>query len=387
MINDKKIKNIIVSTHDSLGPIRGGGGLRTLKCAEEFKRRGYNVTIIAPTEEIGELSGIKVHWLHAPKKQYSQILSTVKFNTRLLRKFLQFMSRTDLFFIHNTIAAVFMPFLKKIFRFTFVLDITDIHAEYLPIGERNVYERMLTPLLLKYEYFIINSADKIITVTGAMRDLLVSKGIDVAKITVIYDGVDTESMSTQKIEGSELGIIHLGIIDRQHGVEIMIQAAPDVIEAFPRAKFYFIGDGRELPRIKKIAENLKITDNCVFSGCLPCEEARNFLNKACIGIIPRLDLLANRIVTTLKLYEYWASGTAVISTRLQGVEEIARDGEHLLFFESGNVKELSEKIVILLRNKNARDGLIRNGLINAGNFQWGKIINQIVDYSLYDDNH
>ncbi len=384
MINNKKIKNIIVSTHDSLAPIRGGGGLRTLKCAEEFKRRGYNVTIIAPTEKIGELSGIKVHWLHAPKKQYSQILSTAKFNIRLVRKFLQFMPQTDIFFIHNTIAAVFMPFLKKVFRFKFVLDVTDIHAEYLPIGQRNVYEKILTPMLLKYEYFIINSADRIITVTKTMKDLLVSKGINSGKIAVVYDGCDVEKMSTQKKENSEFGIIHLGAIDRQHGVEILVRAVPDVLKSFPQAKFYFIGGGRELSKIKIIAEDFKVTRNCVFSGHLTCEEAQDFLKKACIGVVPRLDLLANRIVTTLKLYEYWASGTAAISTRLQGVEEIARDSEHLLLFESGNVKELSEKIVFLLRNKNIRDNLIKNGLMHVKDFKWEKIAGQIADYCLVD---
>lgn len=105
----------IVSTHDSMAPIKGGGALRTLKCAEEFKKRGHKVTIIAPTDKVGEISGIKVHWLHAPRKQRSQILSSIKFNVRLLHKFLQFARTTDMFFVHNTIAAACIPFFKIFF--------------------------------------------------------------------------------------------------------------------------------------------------------------------------------------------------------------------------------------------------------------------------------
>ena len=104
---DKKF--IIVSTHDSLCPNFGGGALRTLKTAEEFKRRGHDVIIIAPTDGVGELSGITTHWLHAPRKQRSQLLSTIKFNVRLLRKFLQFMPAIDILFVHNTIAALTVP--------------------------------------------------------------------------------------------------------------------------------------------------------------------------------------------------------------------------------------------------------------------------------------
>lgn len=379
---DKKPKNIIVSTHDSLYPIKGGGGLRTLKAAEEFKIRGHKVMIIAPTEGVGELSGIKVHWLHAPKKQRSQILSTIKFNIRLLRKFLQFISQTDVLFIHNTIAAVFVPFLKKIFKFKFVLDITDIHAEYLSSGKRNGYERILTPLILWYEYFIIRSADSIITVTNAMKALLVSKGIDPDKIEIVYDGTDVENMPKDKRNNAEQGVIHLGTIDHQHGVELLVRTIPIVIKDAPQTKFYFVGGGRELPNIKKLASELKIENRCVFTDYLPCEEAIRYLEMVSIGIVPRKDCLANRIVTTLKLYEYWASATAIVCTRLEGVEEIASDSEDILFFESGNVNELAQKILILLKDNETRERLIKNGLIKVKCFDWKNMIKKIVDYSL-----
>ena len=51
-------KKIIISTHDSLAPIRGGGAMRTLKVADEFKRQGHCVTIIAPSEGVGEVGGL-----------------------------------------------------------------------------------------------------------------------------------------------------------------------------------------------------------------------------------------------------------------------------------------------------------------------------------------
>ncbi|MEI8176689.1 MAG: glycosyltransferase family 4 protein [Candidatus Omnitrophota bacterium] len=378
----KRAQNIIVSTHDSLYPITGGGALRTLKIAEEFKRRGHEVIIIAPTDGIDNLSGIKVHWLHAPKKQYSQILSTVKFNIRLARKFLQFGRWADIFVIHNTIAAVFMPFLKRIFRCRFVLDITDIHAEYLPIGQRNGYEMIATPFLMWYEYFIIRSADVVITATEAMKKLLISRGVDAAMIAVSYDGVQAEKFSLRKNADAASAVIHLGTIDRQHGVADLVRALPVVLKACPQVRFYFVGGGRELPAVKRLAVELGVSDKCIFTGYVSSEKAAGYLTGAAIGVIPRRDLLANRIITTLKIYEYWASGTAVIATSLEGIREIANDGEHLLFVPSGDSIALSSALISLLSDPVKRERLAAAGAAHVQGFSWEASIHKIVDHAL-----
>jgi len=378
----EKPKNIIVSTHDSISPIRGGGGLRTLRVAYEFKERGNNVIIIAPTDKIGQVNGIRIHWLHPPRKQRSQILSALKFNIRLLRKFLHFVRAVDIFFVHNTIAAAVLPFLKKFFKFRFVLDITDIHAEYLSIGRRNIFERILTPYLLKYEYYIIKSADFITVATKAMKELLILKGIDKSKIEVVYDGVDKKNIPQEKDKDSEYGIIHLGAIDRQHGVGIFIQAIPKVVKEVPQTRFFFVGGGRELLNMKRLARQLGVIDRCVFTDWLSQEAARGFLKKAIIGVIPRKDTLPNRIITTLKIYEYWASKTAVISTPLEGIKEIASNNENILWFQSADAQDLGRKIIFLLKNKAFKEKFIKAGLIAVDKFNFKESTSKIVDFAL-----
>ncbi len=377
-------KNITVSTHDSLYLIRGGGALRTLNVASEFKNRGHNVLIIAPADDncVGELKGIKSFWLHLPRKQHSQILSAIKFNIHFLIRILRFIKNIDIFFVHNTIAAATVPFLKRIFKFRFVLDITDIHAEYLPIGKRNMSERALTPYLLKYEYFIIKSADFITVATKAMKEWLILNGINHKNIGVVYDGIDNENIPQQKEIDAEYGIIHLGAIDRQHGVEILIQAIPIVIKEFPQVKFFFVGGGRELLNIKNLAKKLGVINNCIFTDWLSCENARTFLKKATIGIIPRRDALPNRIITTLKIYEYWASKTAVISTHLEGIEEIATNNKNILWFQSGDAEDLAAKIILLLKDKTFKEKLVQGGIMTVNKFDIKAAVSKIADFAL-----
>lgn len=373
---------IIVSTHDSLCPIKGGGALRTLKCAEEFKRRGHDVILIAPADGVCELSGIRLHWLHAPRKQRSQILSSLKFNIRLLRKFLHVAGSTDMFFVHNTIAAATLPFLRRFYDFKFVLDVTDIHAEYLAAARRNLFERLMTPLIMRLEYWIIGNADTVTVVTRAMKELLIRNGIPAGRIQVIYDAAEVDRIPSDKEPGSGKNVIHLGSVDRQHGVELLISAVPMVTAERPDTRFLIVGGGRELNNVIKLAGKLGVRDSCVFTGYLPCEEARAYLRKADIGVIPRRDELPNRIVTTLKLYEYWAARTAVVASKLEGISEIAEDGRDVLFFRAGAAGDLAEKILRLLGAPELTAALASGGAVTVKKYTWADAAVSIVDAAL-----
>jgi glycosyltransferase involved in cell wall biosynthesis len=170
------------------------------------------------------------------------------------------------------------------------------------------------------------------------------------------------------------------LIDKQHGVDILIRALPKVLETFPQVKCIIVGDGRELPTIKALARELSVFEHCVFTGQLPCNEARDFLKSANLGIIPRRDNLPNRIVTTLKLLEYWASGTCVVASKLEAITEVCTEGENVTFFEPGNPSDLSEKLLSLLSSSEDRlDQLRGNGIFSAHKYRWDVLAPLIAD--------
>ncbi len=378
----RPVRRVIVSTHDSLAPNHGGGALRTLKCAQEFHKRGFEVIIIAPTDEIGELHGIQVHWLHAPRKQRSQILSSLKFNVRLLRKFLFVVRNADMFFVHNTIAAATIPFLKMLFGFRFVLDITDIHAEYLLVGERSLFEKCLVAPLLWVEYWIIRAADCVIVESEAMRKVLLEHGLPANRVHVVFDGAELDDEPQLKTPDSGKNIIHLGSIDRQHGVEFLIKAIPKVLQHHSDAHFYLVGGGRELPRVRRLARTLGVGASCTFTGFVPFEQTSALLARNAIGVIPRPDYLPNRIVTTLKIFEYWLSGTAVVASELDAIAEIAEHGRDVVFFKAGSADDLGAKLIDLLDHPETVKSLQENGRQSVRRFPWSKMIPKIVDLGL-----
>jgi glycosyltransferase involved in cell wall biosynthesis len=377
----KTADTVIVTTHDSLVPVKGGGALRTLAVIAEFKKRSFKVMVIAPLEtNTRDEKRVSFLSLPPPTKQRSQILSALKFNLRLGARLIPILGKADILFAHNTIASILVPFLKIFRQFKFVLDITDIHAEYLPIGKRNIFEIALTPFLLWYEYIIIKSADRITVATQAMQEHLIAKGVPADKIQVIYDSVDKQEIPQEKEETAVQGIIHLGAIDRQHNVEVLIQAIPAVVERFPQARFFIVGGGREKESIQKLAVKLEVEHYCCFTGSLVYGQAKEFLRKASIGVITRKNSLANRIVTTQKIFEYWASKTAVISTRLAGISEIATDGQNVLWFRSGDAQDLAVKVNLLLSNREYAAKLSAGGFDRANEFNRQKSAAKIVDF-------
>lgn len=72
--------------------------------------------------------------------------------------------------------------------------------------------------------------------------------------------------------------------------------------------------------------------------------------------------------------EAMASGTAVITTSNEGVNEYAVDNENCLMFDAGNLDELIEKVNLLLESKKLRKNLIKNGLKIAEEYNWERSI-------------
>ena len=351
-----------------------------LKVAEKFKEKGYRVIFAAPSDK-KRLNNARVYSIPTPTKK-SALLSTIIFNIRLFLKTIPILEKIDIFFVHNTTAAIAIFFITQIFRRRFVMDVTDLHTEYLLGRKRNFMEKLLTPFLIFGEYLIIRSADHIIVVTSAMKKYLVSHRCPEEKISVVYDGAEVDRFPQKKEKGANLGIIHFGRMDLQHGVATFVKTIPFILQEFPATKFYFVGEGTEFGRIKQLIENLNINSSCVITGYKPYREATKYLQKASIGVIPRPDILANHLVVTVKLFEYWAAGLSVVSSHLEGISEIATDRYNILFFQPGNSRDLAEKILLLLQKPDILKRLQQNGQETVKKFEWSFLASQIVEVSV-----
>ena len=144
----------------------------------------------------------------------------------------------------------------------------------------------------------------------------------------------------------------------------MIEAFSQVAREIPDSLLLIIGeplfnrDQEYAKKLKQVAQALGISDRVCFLG------NRDDVPKVMRG----LDVLvvnSHQEPFALTVLEGLASGTAVLATAVGGTPEMVRHRENGYLVSSRDHAELSNAILALLRDKNLRRQLGRNGRFDA----------------------
>jgi glycogen(starch) synthase len=131
-------------------------------------------------------------------------------------------------------------------------------------------------------------ADKIITVSYAMREELISYGYPIDKIEVIWNGVDPQKYSpacvtAQKhqqirtqygISNDEKMILFLGRLTAVKGVDRLLMAMPLILSKYPKTKLVVVGRGELEGELVKLALDLGVKDKVIFNFNMLSEPER-----------------------------------------------------------------------------------------------------------------
>lgn len=131
-------------------------------------------------------------------------------------------------------------------------------------------------------------ADRIITVSQAMKEDLTRHGWPEGKISVVWNGVDPDRYDVERIQGEniqklkesyEIGddeqvILFVGRLTWVKGIRNLIQAMPYVLKEFPKVKFIILGRGEEQLDIMDLARRLEVGGNVIYRFEFIPEEER-----------------------------------------------------------------------------------------------------------------
>ncbi len=215
-----------------------------------------------------------------------------------------------------------------------------------------VHNRNLAQLL-KIDRLFSKHVKKIICVSHFIKQKYVENGIPEEKCTVIYNGVDLDKFKPEKRDtnSEELIITSIGRLEKWKGQEILVKAAPIVIQKFPDVKFWIIGDGPETKNLESMVEKLQLTHQFKFWGKI--ENVLTYLQQTKIFVHNSIEAEPfGRVII-----EAMACGLPVISTDLGGPKEIIKDGENGFLLSPNNPEILAEKIEFLIKNKKVRHDL------------------------------
>lgn len=133
----------------------------------------------------------------------------------------------------------------------------------------------------RLERLAVGHADRVITVSYAMRDHLISLGYDERKIRVVYNGVDAEKYDPEKItpedivdvrkslgiNEDEYMILFIGRLTWVKGVDTLILAMPEILSRVPNVKLVIVGVGEQEELLRNEIQRLRLMDKVI----LKCE--------------------------------------------------------------------------------------------------------------------
>jgi glycosyltransferase involved in cell wall biosynthesis len=160
-----------------------------------------------------------------------------------------------------------------------------------------------------------------------------------SKLHIVRCGLNLVDLPAHAKDGPGLRIISVGRLSSEKGHAGLLGAFASLCSTYPGLELILVGDGPELGKLRKTAEQLGISDRVRFAGRLGEQASLDEIAKAHILVVASF-MEGLPIV----LMEAMAIGTAVVASRVAGIPELIEDEESGLLFTPSNWDELAERI-------------------------------------------
>lgn len=251
-------------------------------------------------------------------------------------------------------------------------------------------------LALRMEEAVLRAADRIVTVSTALREELIARGVGRSRVRVVMNGVDThrfrpdiDAAATRKAFGftpADTVIGFIGSFGVWHGVPLLIEAYAQLLKMAPEfrasTRLLLIGDGAERKASEARIAELELTANATITGIVPQADAPAML--ACADILvaptqPNPDGTAF-FGSPTKLFEYMGMGRAIVATRLDQIGEVLADDLTAILVPPRDVTALARGLLRVIREPATRERLGAAARAEAvARHDWGQRLSSILD--------
>lgn len=221
------------------------------------------------------------------------------------------------------------------------------------------------------ERYIATRADHIVAVSAAIRDYVIDIGAHPDRVSILANAADPEVFRPdpaaryavrRALDLDESCIVagFVGSLKRWHGVDVLLEAAAILRNRGSSVRFLIVGDGPLRQELVDHVVKAGLENVVVFAGAVGRSRAAKYLNAFDIAVAPA-PILSTFHFSPLKIFEYMATGTAVVAARYPGIQAIVNEGETALLFSPGEPGELADVIARLAADDRLRAELGRRG--------------------------
>jgi len=262
--------------------------------------------------------------------------------------------------------------LKKLFSKTKIINTP--HGPFMVLKKYNFFEKIFKAIVGNFERFIVNKFyDKVIQVNPLQYEWMTKYRIKKNKIFFIPNGVSESNF--KKIDNKDFikkynlkdrfVISYLGRIQRYKGIEQVIKILDKLNK---NVLFLIMGkDAGDLSRLKILINKLKVRDKVIFTNEISDENVLKGLSVSKIFILP-----SEWEAFGISILQAMAQGNAIISTSTEGGKFLVSK-ENGFLYNYNDLKDLENKIKVLIVNKQALNKISKINKEKAKQFLWNNI--------------
>lgn len=222
-------------------------------------------------------------------------------------------------------------------------------------------------------------ADHVFTLTGPMREELISRGVPGDLITLLPNSCDPTRFHPRGRDrelASRLGIAdhvpvigYIGSFVQYEGLENLAQACAILSRRGQDFRLLLVGNenvsgndrGPITQEILRVADEEGLADKLIMPGRVPHEEVEAWYSLIDIAPFPRKPQPVTEMVSPMKPLEAFAMEKAVVASSVRALTEMVQHEETGLIFEKGNVQALADTLARLIADPELRERLGKAG--------------------------
>jgi glycogen synthase len=198
------------------------------------------------------------------------------------------------------------------------------------------------------------------------KTIIIPNGADVESFSINFD---RQHLRNSLASPSQRIVLYVGRLVREKGVQILLDAAPKVINACPDTKFIIVGTGYYMDELKQQAYNLGIDHHINFLGYVDDEELRKLYNIADAVCIPSLYEPFGIVAL-----EAMAARVPVVTSDTGGLRDFVENMITGITTYTGDSGSLAWGLLEVLRNQELTKNIVRKAYERVSTIYNWKVI-------------
>jgi N-acetyl-alpha-D-glucosaminyl L-malate synthase BshA len=329
-------------------PTMGGSGLLATQLGVRLAGRGHSVDVITHETPFllryGRTQNVRMQFVDWP--EYA-LFRYPPYTSALANKicFLHNSDAFDVIHVHYAIPHALAAYISK--QICGVPYVVTLHGS-------DVHTLGVDPSLQKVTSFALSEADAVTSISNFLISIA-EKEMEIKNIIKIPNFVDCElykpdserNISNDFKKNDELVITHSSNFRPVKRTLDLVKAFARVKKEIQSVKLLLVGDGPERAKAWRLAQKLEIDQSVQVLGVR--QDIPDILSQTDVYV-----LTSGMEGNPLSILEAMSSGVPVVATDVGGVPEIIKDGKEGFLAPKGDIEQISEKIITLLKDQKLR---------------------------------